>query len=161
MATGLPPMTAEPIVSFKTAGTVARMLDAMTNTRTGVLAGVLGSYVAITGVTHFTKPGYHRRLVPHWLPAPRLVVAASGVLDCSVGLLMLHPRTRRAGGWSTAALITAYLPAHLDPLRTRGERPFLDRPAGVALRVLVNLGYITAAIAIGRAGGGDAPRPRR
>lgn len=117
-----------------------------------MLAGALGSFMTITGVTHFTRPAYYRRLIPDWLPAPSRVVAASGVLDCAVGLLMLNPRTRRLGGWSTAAVITTYLPAHLDALRTRGQPTFLDRPAGVTLRVLANLGYIAAATSVGLSG---------
>ena len=126
----------------------------MTNTRVSLLAGALGSFMVITGVTHFTRPAYYRRLVPAWVPAPAMVAAASGGVDCAVGVLLLHPRTRRVGGWSTAAVITAYLPAHLDPLRVhrQGERKFLDRPTGVALRVLANLGYIAAATSIGRRG---------
>jgi uncharacterized membrane protein len=115
-----------------------------------------------TGVTHLTSPAYYRGLVPSWLPAPAAVVALSGAADVAVGALVAVPATRRAGGWATAALITAYLPAHLDPLRrvgtARSAPRVLDRPAGVAARVVVNLGYVAWAVSVAR-GAGPAPAP--
>ncbi len=66
------------------------------------------------------------------------------------------PTTRRAGAWATGALITAYLPAHLEPLR-RGhlEQGPSDRPLGVAARVVVNLSYVAWAVAVARRAGPD------
>jgi uncharacterized membrane protein len=93
-----------------------------------------------------------------WLPARSTVVAVSGLADIAVGVLVAVPATRRTGAWATAALITTYLPAHLEPLRHRraAQRAF-DRPAGDAARVVVNLGYIAWAAAVARRATG---RPR-
>jgi uncharacterized membrane protein len=111
-----------------------------------------------SGVAHFQQPDYFRGLVPSWLPARSAVVAVSGLADVAVGVLVAAPATRRTGGWATAALITTYLPAHLEPLRHRhtAQRAF-DRPVGVAARVLVNLGYVAWAGAVARRATG---RPR-
>ena len=121
-------------------------------------ASALAALMVGSGVTHFTRPGYFRSLVPSWLPARSAVVAVSGLADVAVGVLVAVPATRRAGARATAALITAYLPAHLEPLRHRrtAQRAF-DRPAGVAARVAVNLGYIAWALAVARRATG---RPR-
>ena len=114
-------------------------------------AGALAALMLVSGTTHFTSPGYFRSLVPSWLPARSAVVAVSGLADVAVGVLVAVPATRRTGAWATAALITAYLPAHLEPLRHRrtAQRAF-DRPIGVAARVVVNLGYIGWAAAVAR-----------
>ena len=114
--------------------------------------------MVVSGISHFTKSAYFRDLVPSWLPARSAVVVVSGLADVAVGALVAVPATRRTGACATAALITAYLPAHLDPLRRAGsaERAF-DRPAGVAARVLVNLGYVAWAVGVARrAGAGSA-----
>ena len=107
--------------------------------------------MVVSGISHFTKPAYFRDLVPSWLPARSAVVVVSGLADVAVGALVAVPATRRTGACATAALITAYLPAHLEPLRHRdtGQRPF-DRPVGVAARVVVNLGYVAWAAAVAR-----------
>ena len=116
-------------------------------------ARTLAAFMAVSGITHFTSPGYYRGLVPSWVPARPAVVALSGAADVAVGALVAVPATRRAGGWATAALIIAYLPAHLDPLRRAGTaQRASDRPAGVAARVLVNLGYVAWAVGVARSG---------
>jgi uncharacterized membrane protein len=114
--------------------------------------------MVVSGVTHVTNPAYYRGLVPSWLPARSALVVLSGMADIAVGGLVAVPATRRTGAWATAALITAYLPAHLEPLRHRrtAQRAF-DRPTGVAARVVVNLGYVAWAAAVAR---GATGRPR-
>ena len=103
----------------------------------------------VSGITHVTTPSYYRRLVPAWLPAPATVVLVSGALDVVVGVLLLVPGTRAAGGWATAALITAYLPAHLDRLRSaRTAARRFDRLPAVLASVAVNLGYIACALVV-------------
>ena len=126
--------------------------------RDDLAAWPLAALMAVSGVTHFTNPGYFRELVPSWLPARSALVAVSGLADIAAGVLVVAPATRRTGARATAALITAYLPAHLEPLRHRrtAQRAF-DRPAGVAARVAVNLGYIAWAAAVAR---GATGRPR-
>ncbi len=121
-------------------------------------AWALAALRVVSGVTHFTEPGYYRGLVPSWLPARSALVAVSGLADVAVGVLVAAPATRRTGARATAALITTYLPAHLEPLRHRhtAQRAF-DRPVGVAARVVVNLGYVAWAAAVARRATG---RPR-
>jgi uncharacterized membrane protein len=116
-------------------------------------AWTLAAFMVVSGVTHFTSPGYYRGLVPSWVPARSAVVAVSGLADVAVGVLIAVPVTRRAGGRATAALITTYLPAHLEPLRhRRTAQRASDRPLGVAARVVVNLGYVAWAVAVARRG---------
>lgn len=109
----------------------------------------LGLLLCGAGVGHFLVPTYFEALVPPWIPRPRAVVATSGIADLVVGVMILAPATRSVGGWSAAALISGYLVSHLDAARRADrEGPILTRPAFLALRLVVNLGYIAVAVAV-------------
>lgn len=114
-----------------------------------VLAVGLALLLVVSGITHVTAPSYYRGLVPSWLPAPEAVVLVSGGLDVVVGVLLAVPNTRGVGGWAAAALITAYLPAHLDRLRSaRTAARRFDRLPAVLASIAVNSGYIAAALVV-------------
>ena len=77
---------------------------------------------AISGSLHLVRPQVFETIVPRRLPAPRGLVYASGVaeLACAVGLV--HPRTRAAAGWASAALLVAIFPANVQMAVTEGRR---------------------------------------
>ncbi|MGW0548510.1 hypothetical protein [Streptomyces altiplanensis] len=110
----------------------------------------LAVFLVGTGVMHFVVPGYFRRLVPAWLRREQLLVAVTGAAEAVLGALVLVPRTRSAGSWAAAVLITCYLVSHVDALRrARPHRPrLLDRPAGAVARLVVNVLYIAWAVAV-------------
>ncbi|MCA0144427.1 hypothetical protein [Blastococcus sp. LR1] len=129
---------------------------------TDIAALGLAGLMTGSGIGHAVVPGYFRGLIPDWVPAPGAAVAVSGVLDVLAGALIAVPSTRVPGGWLAAGLVTAYLPAHLDPIRRMGTATrAYDRAPGIAARVLVNVGYIGWAVAVARAAGrvSDSPRP--
>ncbi len=74
----------------------------------------LGLAFVGAGLNHFAMPRSYRRIVPPSLK--RLdseVVVASGVAEIACGLGVLLPRTRRAAGLGTIALLAAVFPANL------------------------------------------------
>jgi uncharacterized membrane protein len=74
----------------------------------------LAALFGVTGVLHFVKPEPFEQIVPRQLPRKKELVYASGVaeLACAVGLL--HPRTRRAAGLLSTALLVAVFPANVQ-----------------------------------------------
>jgi len=82
----------------------------------------LAALFAASGTLHLVRPQVFETIVPRQLPAPRGLVYASGVAElvCSAGLL--HPRTRKAAGWASAALLVAVFPANLQMAVTEGKR---------------------------------------
>jgi uncharacterized membrane protein len=74
-----------------------------------LLAGLL----AAAGAMHFAAPDPYIRIVPRALPAPGALVALSGVAELACAVLVAVPRTRRIGGWATAALFVAVFPANV------------------------------------------------
>ena len=68
---------------------------------------------ATSGAIHLVRPEVYEPIMPRFVPRHREVVYASGVAEllCAAGLL--HPRTRSAAGWASAALLLAVYPANL------------------------------------------------
>ena len=67
------------------------------------------------GVLHFAAPGPFEKIVPRWLfGSPRLWVLSSGLAELASGILVAVPRTRRLGGWVTAATMAAVYPANVQ-----------------------------------------------
>ena len=82
----------------------------------------LAALLAASGTLHLVRPQVFETIVPRQLPAARGLVYASGVAElvCAAGLL--HPRTRKAAGWASAALLVAVFPANLQMAVTEGKR---------------------------------------
>ncbi len=74
----------------------------------------LASMFAVMGVLHFVKPKPFERIVPKALPAKKELVYASGVAELACAAGLLHPRTRRAAGLASVALLVAVLPANVQ-----------------------------------------------
>lgn len=82
----------------------------------------LAALFATSGALHLARPQVFEAIVPRALPQHRGLVYASGVAElvCAVGLL--HPRTRKAAGWASAALLVAIFPANLQMAVTESRR---------------------------------------
>src|SRR4051812_10790449 len=83
---------------------------------------VVGAFLA-SGAVHLVRPQTFEPLMPAAVPAHREVIYVSGVAEllCAAGLL--HPRTRKLAGWTSAALLVGVFPGNLkmaaDAMRTR------------------------------------------
>ncbi len=75
--------------------------------------GLAGMF-AVMGVLHFVQPKPFERIVPKALPAKRELVYASGVAELACAAGLLHPRTRRAAGLASVALLAAVFPANVQ-----------------------------------------------
>lgn len=73
------------------------------------LAGLFAS----SGVLHLVKPQVYEPMMPKLIPAHREVIIASGVAELVLAAGLLHPRTRKAAGWGSAALLLAVYPANI------------------------------------------------
>ncbi|WP_109510004.1 hypothetical protein [Nocardioides speluncae] len=73
------------------------------------LAGLL----ATSGVVHLVKPSVYEPMMPKLIPAHRELILVSGVAELALAAGLLYPRTRKAAGWGSAALLLAVYPANL------------------------------------------------
>jgi len=67
----------------------------------------------VSGITHLVKPETFEPLMPAFLPAHREIILASGVAELACAAGILHPRTRKAAGWASAALLVAVFPGNV------------------------------------------------
>ena len=116
-------------------------------TRTAeVLAATFGG----SGVLHLVRPRTFEPLVPPELGDARAWVYASGVAEIATAGSMALPATRRAGGWAAAALLVAFVPAHLHTFRVAPRRALPMAVAAVRLLLQVPLIRIALGVARGR-----------
>jgi uncharacterized membrane protein len=87
-----------------------------------LLAGIF----ATSGVVHLAKPEVYEPLMPDVVPAHREVILASGVAELGLAAGLLLPRTRRAAGWGSVALLLGVFPGNLkmadDARRSRSTK---------------------------------------
>jgi uncharacterized membrane protein len=92
----------------------------MSRTDTQVLA--LAGLFSVSGVMHVIRPQSYETMVPSYLPARRGLVYASGVAELACAAGLMHPCTRKAAGWASAALLVAVFPANMQMAVTEGRR---------------------------------------
>ncbi len=73
----------------------------------------LGALFVVAGALHFITPDTYVRVMPPYIPAPRLMVLVSGFFEIAGGVGLLVPRLRRAAAWGLVALLVAVFPANI------------------------------------------------
>ncbi|WP_114149413.1 DoxX family protein [Nocardioides sp. 616] len=110
----------------------------------------LATLFATSGTIHLVKPEVFLPIVPESLPARRQLVTWSGVAElvCAAGLL--HPRTRRAAGWASAALLLGVFPANVKMAKDaqRSRKPALK--VGTVARLPLQVPMIRTALRAAR-----------
>ncbi len=76
--------------------------------------------LVVGGAAHFVIPDVYSRIVPPALGAPLSWVYASGAAEMAAGALLAVERTRILGGWASAAVLLAILPANVQHALTEG-----------------------------------------
>jgi uncharacterized membrane protein len=103
-----------------------------------------------SGVIHLVRPTTYEWLVPPELGDARRWVLASGLAEIGTAALMAAPATRRAGGWAAAALLAAFVPAHLHTFRVVPRRPVPMTVAALRLPLQVPMIAVALRVARGR-----------
>ena len=71
------------------------------------------------GVSHFTKEGFFLKIVPPYLPNPKLIVQVSGIAEIVLGITLLIPVLRAYSAWGVILLLIAVSPANIYMLQAR------------------------------------------
>ena len=75
---------------------------------------LLTAMFAFTGTVHLVKPQVFDPALPEWLPGRKRTWAiGSGLAELGCGVLVALPRTRRLGGYVSAALFVAVFPGNV------------------------------------------------
>jgi len=118
----------------------------------------LAALLATAGVTHFARPEPYDAIVPRRVPgSPRMWTYLSGAAELAVAAAVTHPRTRRRGGLSAAALFTAVFPANVQMAADWRRRPAAQRALAYA-RLPLQVPLVWWALRVATAGDSQTAR---
>lgn len=75
---------------------------------------LLIAFYLTAGIGHLLFIDAMVRIVPKFVPAPRLVVLATGLAELAGAAALVTPRYRRAAGWALAAYALCVWPANMQ-----------------------------------------------
>jgi uncharacterized membrane protein len=120
----------------------------------------LAAFLATAGAGHFLRPDEFLQQVPPYLPAPGLLVAASGVVELALAAaLVALPRHRRLVGVLVALFFVAVLPGNIAQYTEARDAFGLDSDAARLVRLALHPLLWLWALAAGDLW--PRPRPRR
>jgi uncharacterized membrane protein len=78
-----------------------------------VLLHVMAGLYVFVGFQHLMDPSFFVAIVPPDLPGPEWLVLVSGLIEITLGVFLLEPRTRVFAAWGVIALLVAVYPANI------------------------------------------------
>ena len=97
----------------------------------------LAAVLLVAGFGHFLSPDEFAAQVPPWMPAPDVVVYASGVVEIVLGLSLILVRRHRAVlGWIVAGFFVIVFPGNIWQFIEGRDAFGLDTDAARGLRLL-------------------------
>jgi uncharacterized membrane protein len=93
-----------------------------------VATGVL---FVVAGLGHLVSPDRLVVIIPPYLPFPRLIVLASGILEIAGGSGLLHPGLARKAAIGLGLLLTSFLPANIHMAANGVQIPGYEMPPWV------------------------------
>ena len=78
-----------------------------------VMRLIMATFYFAAGVVHLAAPDAFLPIMPVWVPAPRVVVVATGVCEIAGALALLTPKLRRAAGVMLALYAVCVFPANI------------------------------------------------
>jgi len=69
------------------------------------------------GLFHFMRPIMYLRIMPPYVPKPKLMVLLSGLAEVALGTALFFSMTKDLALWGIMALLVAFLPVHLHMLK--------------------------------------------
>ena len=75
---------------------------------------VLAAAYLVAGIAHLTRPAGFLAITPHWVPAPELVVALTGVAELAGAIGLMIPRLRGAAVIGLALYALCVWPANIN-----------------------------------------------
>jgi len=73
---------------------------------------LIGFYL-FAGSYHFVNPDFYYGLIPDYLPYPKLINYASGVLEILLALGVIFPKTRLFAAKGIILLLLLFVPSHI------------------------------------------------
>lgn len=102
---------------------------------------LLGVIFIVAGANHFRQPKVYERIMPPYIPAPKLMVILSGIVEMLAGFILLNPKTETTGAYMIIVMLVVFLSVHVYMLQN--EKASLKLPKWVLiLRIPLQFGLI-------------------
>jgi uncharacterized membrane protein len=75
---------------------------------------LLAALYIVAGCAHMLLPRPFLRIMPHWVPAPETVIAATGICEIAGAIGIIIPATRRFAGVMLALYAVCVFPANIQ-----------------------------------------------
>jgi uncharacterized membrane protein len=62
----------------------------------------------ITGINHFSNPGFYLALMPEWLPQHELANYAGGIAEIILAIGLIPVQTRKISAWLIIAMLVIF-----------------------------------------------------
>ena len=74
-------------------------------------------FYLLAGTNHFRNPGNYMAIIPPYLGHASLINTMAGIAELMLGLLLLFSATRKFAFYGIAAMLLAFVPAHIYMLQ--------------------------------------------
>ena len=81
--------------------------------RVVVFRSIFALFFVVAGIAHFVFPDAYTRIVPPFLPQPKVLVLVSGIAEIAGGIGLLVPNARRMAAFGLVVLLIAVFPANI------------------------------------------------
>ena len=112
-----------------------------------VLLYVMSALYIFIGVRHLMAPAFFVAIMPPDLPGPEWLVLVSGLIEITLGVFLLEPRTRVLAAWGVIALLFAVFPANIHSAVQNIGPPSAEPGSGNAVLNWVRLPFQAVFIA--------------
>ncbi|GEQ86858.1 hypothetical protein ULMS_23660 [Patiriisocius marinistellae] len=92
---------------------------------------LFGLIFIIAGANHFRAPKIYERIMPPYIPQPKLMVLLSGIAEMLGGLLLLNSDTQSVGAWGIIAMLIVFFTVHIYMLQN--EKAAMKLPKWVLI----------------------------
>lgn len=92
---------------------------------------LMGIIYILAGLNHFIQPRLYLKIIPHYLPNPKILNKLSGLAEILLGILVCSSLTTNFAAWGIMALLIAVFPANVYMLQN--EKAALGLPKWLLL----------------------------
>jgi uncharacterized membrane protein len=78
---------------------------------------ILVIFYLAAGINHFYNPSSYIRIIPHYIPYPKLINSLAGFFELLFAFMLTFSKTRRFAAWGIILMLIAFLPVHIQMVK--------------------------------------------
>ncbi len=102
---------------------------------------ILSLIFVVAGIFHLIRPKAFMRVMPLYLPYPKLLVYLSGIAEIAAGVGILFTQTKTIATWSILIMLILFFPVHIHMLVNKKAGLNLPKPV-LLFRLVLQFGLI-------------------